>query len=148
VSGATPNNTSTRIDQLAAPHFIGGFVGPEQDAGFGLSLSGGDVDGDGYSDILFGAPGLDAGNTNSGGAWLVYGRPEPYGIVTVGGSDLPGGTRFYTGVAGNLFGAAITCDDIDGDEYADIVMGSPGFDPPSVIGSGEGSAFVMYGIGQ
>ena len=43
-------------------------------AGFGTSVStAGDVDGNGYSDVIIGAPGFDNGQTNEGRAFVYHG---------------------------------------------------------------------------
>ncbi len=47
---------------------------PEDTAGF-WGLAAGDLDDDGFADIMLGAPGLDGGGDYSGGAYLLYGGP-------------------------------------------------------------------------
>jgi hypothetical protein len=36
----------------------------------------GDTDGDGFGDLLIGAPGFDGGATDGGAAYLIVGGPE------------------------------------------------------------------------
>lgn len=147
LSGAIPDGTQVRVDQIPQ-HFIGGFIGPQGDAEFGATLASGDVDGDGFSDFLFGAPMNDTLLADAGAAWLVYGRSASFGVVTLGDSGLSGGTLFYTALADNEFGRGLTCGDVDGDGFFDVTIGAPGFDPPTVIGQDAGGAFLTYGSGQ
>jgi len=58
--------------------FLYAFTGEAEEDNFGVSVSGaGDVDGDGYSDLIVGAEGNDAGGTSAGRAY-VYSCPGPY----------------------------------------------------------------------
>jgi hypothetical protein len=80
--------------------------------------SAGDVDGDGYADILIAAPGVDADvdgdgvpEVDVGAVYLIYGSdkfgsgagPNQYGLVAVGTVDLPG-ARFIGRHAGDQLG--------------------------------------------
>jgi FG-GAP-like repeat/FG-GAP repeat len=88
----------------------------------------GDVNGDGYADLLVGTP-----NGQTGGAFLYLGSPT-------GPSATPSLT--YAGLDG-LFGFASTgVGDVNGDGYADFVIGDPGGQDPSV---NIGSAFLYLG---
>ncbi|MBD3219997.1 T9SS type A sorting domain-containing protein [bacterium] len=94
-------------------------VSGSQDEGeFGYSVaSAGDVDGDGYDDVLVGMPSHEGGLYENGRVYLYYGSPS--GVQTTGSwyadSDLS--SRFGFSVA--------TAGDIDGDGHDDIVVGDP-----------------------
>ncbi|MES2772772.1 MAG: FG-GAP-like repeat-containing protein [Bacteroidota bacterium] len=107
-------------------------------AGFGRTLSSvGDVNGDGYSDIIVGAIGYDDGHSNEGAAFLYQGSPA--GIVATAASV------FQINQATAFFGSAVSGgSDINGDGYSDIIVGSRLFDQSFVDG---GAIFVHYGNG-
>lgn len=100
----------------------------------------GDVNADGYADVLVGAPVADtAGMTNNGFVYLYYGTSG--GLV--GSPTLLEGDGSYW-----EFGTSVsTAGDVNGDGYADIIIGLPMWD---VIGGGDpdlnsGAAYVYYG---
>jgi len=94
-----------------------------------------DVNGDGYADVIIGAPYNDTGGTNAGKAYVYYGGATG---LTPGPADWTA-----TGVyAGDNFGTAVsTAGDVTGDGYADLVIGATGYPQ----GTGNGKAYVYYG---
>lgn len=112
--------------------------------GFGSSdlrvATAGDVNGDGYSDIIVGVPSYDYGN-KFGKVFVYYGGPS-------GLSKAPDWARGQVPF-GNGFGAAIaSAGDFNGDGYGDILVGAPYNGPPVPESSnlaGWGAAFLYLG---
>jgi glycerol uptake facilitator-like aquaporin len=104
-----PAGTSTSPATTLGPSYAGGF--------FGGSVAGaGDVNGDGYADVIVGEP-LDPGLP------LMHGRAYVY----LGG---PGGTSTSPattlGPSLHSFGASVaSAGDVNGDGYADVIVGEP-----------------------
>ncbi|MCK6528940.1 Ig-like domain-containing protein [Myxococcota bacterium] len=123
------------LDLGAADGTIAGAAADDH-AGVDVSIAG-DVDGDGYDDLLIGAPFQHAAGTESGGAYLVLGP-------ALGESDLSTAAAWFKGGApGDLAGQAVAIvPDLDGDGYDEVLVGAPGADAG---GSGSGAAYLFYG---
>lgn len=80
-----------------------------------------DVDGDGYDDMLVGAPYNDEAGSNAGSAYLVLGG------LSLASMSLSLADATYTGENEDDFaGAAVAgAGDVDGDGQADILVGAP-----------------------
>ncbi len=108
----------------------------QTDAYFGFSVgAAGDVNGDGYGDVLVGAPRYDNGELDEGRAFVYMGSPA--GLA---------GTPAWTAEGdqeGASFGiSAATAGDVNGDGYSDIIVGSHLYDNGEI---NEGAAFVYLG---
>lgn len=102
------------------------------DAGAALAL--GDVDGDGATDALIGAPGTVQSHT--GHAYLLLTLDD----WATAGTSLRDADRTLSGAnPGDQAGAAVLLEDLDGDGYDDAVIGSPSHD------QGRGAVAVIPG---
>lgn len=111
--------------------------GAEDDV-FGWSLSGaGDVNGDGYDDVIIGAYGDDDSGRNSGSAYVYYG--SSVGIDTASEDKIIASDAAES----DYFGVSVSgAGDVNGDGYDDVIIGANGNDDS---GDGSGSAYVYYG---
>ncbi len=105
-------------------------------AQFGYCVStAGDVNGDGYSDVIVGAPYLDNGQTDEGRVYVFQGSSS-------GLSATPNWT-YERDQATSYLGRSVACaGDVNGDGYSDIVFGAPFFDSGN---TNEGRVFVFHG---
>jgi predicted outer membrane repeat protein len=99
------------------------FLGEAEDDYAGTSLdAAGDVDGDGYDDIIIGAFGNDEMGAGAGQAYLVLGRPAGWTLdsplALSDASFLGEGSTEYAGISVSGVG------DVDGDGYDDMLIGA------------------------
>jgi hypothetical protein len=106
--------------------------------GLGTALgTAGDVNGDGFADVIVGASQYDGVIGDAGAAFLYLGAAS--GLATA-----PAWTQ--EGVFGSAYGSSVgTAGDVNGDGYADIIVGGPSFSSATLFF--EGKAFVYYGNG-
>jgi len=96
----------------------------------GLAIGVGDLDCDGYDDVLAGAP--NAGDSGEGVVYLYSGANLEDLLATISGVT-----------AGDLFGSAISADgDVDGDGCADVFVGAP---QQASGGTDAGAGYLFYG---
>ena len=113
-------------------------VGSHEGARFGASLTMvGDVDGDGYDDLLVGAPGHNNASGNSTGAVFVY-----TGFAT-GLNSIPIWAD-YGDTLNGLFGAHVeAAGDVNNDGFADMIVSEMGWE-----GTDEGLGRVHVYLGN
>ncbi len=112
----------------------------------------GDVSGDGVDDFIVGAKTLALSGTDSGGAYVIFGRPAgtpfPARVETRSITDGDGSLGFaLTGEShSDLVGEAFAKGwDVNGDGGHDVVVGTRFAD---VAGSNDGRLYVLYGAGN
>jgi hypothetical protein len=105
----------------------------------GNSMSAGDVDEDGFDDLLVGAPGIATAGTMSGAAYFYFGPLEG----TVEGHDSDG--VFMGEKQSDLAGAAVLLSDIDHHRGADLLVSAPN---DATSGTGGGAVYVVYSAVQ
>jgi hypothetical protein len=107
----------------------------------GDSVSGaGDVDGDGFDDLLVGARYNDANGIDAGAAYLVLGSATP-GDLTLSAADAKySGEAAYDYAGYSVSGAG----DVDGDGLDDLVVGAYGDDAG---GASAGAAYLVLAPG-
>jgi hypothetical protein len=110
--------------------------GDQAYAWFGYSVSTvGDVNGDGYSDVVVGAPGYDNGQAGEGRAFTYHG--------SAGGLSVSPAWTAESDQTHAEFGTSVgTAGDVNGDGNSDVIVGAPGYDNGQ---ADEGRAFTYHG---
>ncbi|HMB71217.1 MAG TPA: integrin alpha, partial [bacterium] len=111
-------------------------AGGKTNAHFGWSVcTAGDVNGDGYSDAIVGAPDWDGGAVGSGAAFVYHGGPN--GLQATAAWNQSGFT-----LNGRYGHCVSTAGDVNGDGYYDIIVGEPAWTGNQ---TNEGRALVYHG---
>lgn len=102
---------------------------PQTEAYLGAAVAGvGDAHGDGFDDVLAGAPGYDLVQVDRGAVFGLFGDPagvQPYAYSHAGPS------------AGAAYGSSVSAaGDVNGDGFADAIVGAPLHDEPGTADAG------------
>jgi len=119
-------------------------LGAHSNDGLG-TIASGDVNGDGQSDLIVGAPaadGPDDRRPDAGEAYVFFG-PQRGGTLDLS-RDSPDVIVFGAS-SGDFLSFAVAADDVNGDGLADIVLGALLADGPDDQRPDAGEAYVIFG---
>jgi hypothetical protein len=120
-------------------------VGDGDSLGASVGIAG-DINVDGFADLIIGALFADPNGGGSGASYVVFGKDQAWaGALNL--SSLNGANGFViNGISGDdNSGASVSAvGDINGDNFADIMIGAPFADPN---GADSGASYVIFGVG-
>ncbi len=124
-------------DPSVLPDIIGEdeWVGEAPVAGehFGAALAAGEVDGDDFDDLLFGAP-----NEGADGGFLFLKKGSATGLTTAGNQVVSQGLLGGATEVGDCFGSVLAVGDVNGDGVFEVAIGVPDKD----VGANEDAGLV------
>lgn len=131
VYGQTTKYTGGSISQFIR------LVGTASDSQLGYAVAGaGDVNGDGLSDIIAGAPNHSG---KAGLAYLIYGQVAN---LTAGSVANTGAVEFSGENSNDYAGYSLSSNDLNGDHFSDLIIGAYRNDSG---GSNTGAVYIVYG---
>ena len=115
------------------------FIGEEAEDRAGYRMASGDVNRDGYDDILIGAVHNSEGGSSAGQVYLIFGKPSGWRMDV----DLSDADASFIGEdAYSYVSRALSVGDVNRDGYDDILIGAYG-----ALGQGNeaGRVYVIFG---
>jgi len=136
------------IDLSTALSATDGFhiIGDADNDNLGASISSaGDVNGDGFDDVIIGATNNDAGGSNAGAAYVIFGKASGFTTIDLNTAlDGDNGFKILGDAANDKAARSVSAaGDTNGDGFSDLLVGAPYGDDG---GSYAGETYLIYGI--
>ena len=111
-------------------------------AGYSVA-SAGDINGDGFDDLIVGARGGDNGGSNAGEAYVIFGKSGGFATIDLAALALADGFIIQGDAAEDRAGSSVaSAGDVNGDGFDDIIVGVPQGDNGGID---AGEAYVIFG---
>ncbi|MCK5560376.1 MAG: FG-GAP repeat protein, partial [Thermoplasmata archaeon] len=120
----------------------------------GTAIAAGDIDNDGFEDLILGCPFADGAlenRWNTGQVLVFFGGTQTHpNTIFDQAKAMPGEIDITIHGADNndLFGGAVVCGNVDGDAYDDIIITAPYGDSFSNSRNDAGEVYVIFGAAR
>lgn len=115
------------------------FTGSAENLGNATGLAIADINGDGFDDMMIGAKNNTVAGSTAGAFYVLYGKSDVFTSSTVTSAST---SRITAEAAANTLGNTMAAGDLNGDGYAEIVVGAPGNNDG---GNTAGAVYIIYG---
>ncbi|MEA5449218.1 hypothetical protein VB780_11605 [Leptolyngbya sp. CCNP1308] len=138
------DGSAVNLSQVAAG--ISGFVIQGEaiydNSGYSVSNAG-DVNGDGFDDLIVGAYGADPNGHSSGKSYVVFGKADGSAVNLSQVAAGIGGFAIQGEAASDFSGISVSnAGDVNGDSFDDLIVGAVWADPN---GENSGKSYVVFG---
>ena len=124
IFGSSSFQTKSTLDLRSSPSGVLSVYGETAGDLLGYSVTAGDLDNNGYDDLIIGA--YDAYDSR-GGTYIISGYSEIDTLTAIDTAAPPDGTVIIYGEdANDHSGGSVAAKDLDNDTYDDLIIGAPG----------------------
>ncbi len=112
-----------------------------------LVSNAGDVNGDGFDDLIVSSPYADPNGDFSGSSYVIFGKASGFSaVLDLSNLDSNSGFRLDGEAVDDYSGGSVSgAGDVNGDGFDDLIVGARGADPN---GGFSGSSYVIFGRGD
>ena len=123
-------------------------LGADAGDGSGATLGSADINGDGLADLIIGSPtadGVNNGRPNSGETYVIFGSATLPSVIDLSVAGSAGLTIYGAGNGDQSGSAVASAGDVNGDGYADFVIGASYADGLNNSKADSGESYLIYG---
>ena len=123
-------------------------LGADSSDGSGAAVTAADMNADGFADLIIGSPtadGINNNRPNSGETYVIFGGTSLPSIIDLSVAGSASLTIYGAGNGDQSGSALASAGDVNGDGYADLMIGASSADGLNNLKSNSGETYLIYG---